>query len=69
MALVEQVYRVDIFISSPSDVAEEREIVKRTIEKLNRLVYIKQKYVLNPLAYEDDVPPRIGLEAQAVVNT
>src|SRR5258706_15072590 len=60
--------RVDIFISSPSDVAAERKIVLGVIEKLNRLAYIKTKYVLNPLAYEHEVPPESGAPAQIIVD-
>lgn len=60
--------RVDIFISSPSDVAEEREAVVRVIERLNRLSYIRSRYVLNPLLYEKEVPPEAGDHAQMIVD-
>lgn len=60
--------RVDIFISSPSDVAEEREAILRVIERLNRLSYIRSRYVLNPLLYEKEVPPEAGDHAQMVVD-
>jgi hypothetical protein len=60
--------RVDIFISSPSDVAEEREAVLRVIERLNRLSYIRKRYVLNPLLYEKEVPPQAGDYAQMIVD-
>lgn len=60
--------RVDIFISSPSDVAEEREAILRVIERLNRLSYIRTRYVLNPLLYEKEVPPEAGDHAQMIVD-
>lgn len=60
--------RVDIFISSPSDVAEEREAILRVIERLNRLSSIRRRYVLNPLLYEKEVPPEAGDHAQMIVD-
>lgn len=60
--------RVDIFISSPSDVSEEREAILRVIERLNRLSYIRSRYVLNPLLYEKEVPPEAGDHAQMILD-
>ncbi|MEM6528068.1 MAG: hypothetical protein AAF653_07215 [Chloroflexota bacterium] len=69
MTSVKTIQRLDIFISSPSDVAPEREIVLRVIEKLNRLSYIRERYLLHPLLYEGEVPPAVGMPAQTVVDT
>lgn len=60
--------RVDIFISSPSDVAEEREAILRVIERLNRQPHIRNRYLLNPLLYEREVPPEAGDYAQIIVD-
>jgi hypothetical protein len=62
-----QVTRIDVFISSPSDVAEEREIVGRVIERLNRSV-LRDHFFVVPLLYEQDVPPEVGRNAQCVVD-
>jgi hypothetical protein len=61
------VIRVDIFISSPSDVELEREGVGRVIEKLNRSL-LRDKFFLVPLLYKDEVPPEVGESAQLVVD-
>jgi hypothetical protein len=61
------VIRIDVFISSPSDLAEERSIIRRVIEKLNRSS-LRDTYFLVPLLYEDEVPPEIGKEAQLIVD-
>ena len=61
------VVRIDIFISSPGDLGEEREIVKRVIEKLNR-GSLKDRYFFVPLLYEEEVPPEIGADAQLIVD-
>ena len=44
---IKTVIRVDIFISSPSDVALERQGVRRVIEKLNRS-QLRDKFFLVP---------------------
>jgi len=62
-----QVIRIDIFISSPSDLAEERQIIRRVIEKLNRGP-LRDRYFLVPSLYEDEVPPQIGKDAQLIVD-
>lgn len=61
------VIRIDIFISSPSDLVEERNIIRKVIEKINRSP-IRDSYFLVPLLYEDEVPPEIGKEAQLIVD-
>ncbi len=62
------VQRIDIFVSSPSDVTAEREAIRRVIERLNRLEFIRQRYLLVALLYEDEVPPEVGESAQVIVN-
>jgi hypothetical protein len=60
--------RVNIFISSPGDLKPEREIIARSLEKLNDMPQIGEKYYLKGLAYEGEVPPIVGTNAQGVVN-
>ena len=62
------VMKIDIFISSPGDMAEERQALMRVIEKLNRDPSLKDKYVFYPLLYEEEVPPEIGDSAQKIVD-
>lgn len=62
-----KVIRVDIFISSPGDLIEERKIIRRVIEKINRSS-LRNSYFLVPLLYEDEVPPEIGKEAQLIID-
>jgi|GEM_PF-142284 len=64
---VRLVIRIDIFISSPGDLGEEREIVKRVVEKLNRSS-LKNDYFFVPFLFEDEVPPEIGESAQLIVD-
>lgn len=60
--------RVPIFISSPSDVTEERESVRRVLDRLNQMSHIRDKYVLTPLLYEQEVVPQTGDFAQMIVD-
>lgn len=61
--------RLEVFISSPSDVYEERQIVKRVIERCNRLHSIAERYVLRALDYEERVPAEVGKKPQAIVDS
>jgi hypothetical protein len=60
--------KIDVFISSPSDVSEERHIVKRVIERCNRLHSVVDRYVLRPLAYEESAPAEVGQRPQTIVD-
>ena len=60
--------KIDIFISSPSDVYEERRIAEQVIHRLNRLHSIAERYILRPLIYEESVPAIIGQKPQVVVD-
>ena len=59
---------INVFISSPSDVKAERDIVLQTIERLNSLSHIASQFVIKPLAYETLVPPSVGDKPQKVVD-
>jgi hypothetical protein len=59
---------LDIFISSPSDVSEERELALKVIEQLNERPNIQEEYVLKPLAWERTVPAAVGETPQRIVD-
>jgi len=65
---VKMLRRVDIFISSPSDVWAEREGAVRVLETLNSFRSINEKYLLYPMLYEELVPPAVGAPAQTIVD-
>lgn len=58
----------DVFISSPSDVAVERDIVQEAIEQLNQIRGSKEGFRLNPIRWEKDVSSQIGGHPQTVIN-
>jgi len=60
--------KIEVFISSPGDVSEERHIVKRVIDRCNRVHSIAERYVLRPLAYEQSAPAEIGQGPQIIVD-
>jgi hypothetical protein len=62
------VQRITVFISSPGDVSEERQIAVRVIERLNKLDSIASHYFFKPLAYEEVVPSVVGQGPQDVVD-
>lgn len=60
--------RIEVFISSPGDVSEERRIAKCVIERFNRMHSFAERYVLRPLAYEDSTPAEVGNRPQTIVD-
>ena len=62
------VQKIDIFISSPGDVIEERKIASKVIEQLNSTPHIENRYTLKPLAYEEKVPAAVGETPQRTVD-
>ena len=59
---------VTVFLSSPGDVAAERQLVKRVIQEVNADPAWQGRCILKPLAYEDCVPSQMGRSAQRVVD-
>ncbi len=59
---------INIFISSPGDVEQERVAAKRVIQRLNDLSFIASRYVLRALRYEDVVPAEVGQRPQQTVD-
>jgi hypothetical protein len=59
---------ITVFLSSPGDVAAERQIVKHAIQEINADPAWQSRCVLKPLAYEDCVPSQMGKSAQRIVD-
>lgn len=60
---------VSIFLSSPGDVAAERDIVDRVIEELNKTWSKINGVRIDVIRWERDSRPGFGVDAQAVLNT
>ncbi|MBZ5494553.1 MAG: DUF4062 domain-containing protein [Acidobacteriia bacterium] len=60
--------RLSIFISSPNDLAKEREVIASAIEELNPFLEESHGVNLHSLTFEKDVVPGIGIDPQAVIN-
>ncbi|MBX3081676.1 MAG: DUF4062 domain-containing protein [Anaerolineae bacterium] len=60
--------KIDVFISSPSDVQAERDAIVEIIGEINEMPSVRDRYVLKPLAYERIVPPEVGEKPQKVVD-
>lgn len=58
----------EVFISSPSDVNLERDVVQEAIEQINRYNGSKEGYRLNPLRWESDVSSQFGSHPQKIIN-
>ena len=59
---------LNILIASPSDVAEEREVVTRTIYEWNAAHFSATGILLNPVKWESHSYPASGDRPQAIVN-
>ena len=66
MSYTAKVYSV--FIASPSDVQNERAIVKRVLQRWNAINSEAKKSVLLPVTWEDNAAPEAGMFAQDYLN-
>jgi|GEM_PF-6922017 len=57
-----------VFVSSPSDVIEERRAIQSIITKINQRPFIQSHFVLRPLLFEQETPPLAGQVPQQVVD-
>jgi WD40 repeat protein len=57
-----------IFVSSPSDVATERQLIKKVVNQLNNIPFINEHVLLKLYAYEQDVPPATGQKPQMIID-
>ena len=62
----EEIYQV--FLATPSDLADEREIVETTIDSINSLWRKRQEKSLELLDWEKSTYPSVGEDAQDVIN-
>lgn len=66
--MARQVTLLTVFVSSPSDVAEERDALDGVLKELNRL-WARSKHIqLNIIRWEFDVHPDLGTDPQSVIN-
>ncbi|MTF40341.1 hypothetical protein [Cyanobacterium aponinum] len=61
-----KLYRV--LIASPSDVTEEREIIRKEIARWNSINSESEKIILLPTGWETDATPDLSERGQAVIN-
>ena len=59
---------IRVFVSSPSDVQKERDVLKEVIESINRTDGQPNGFRLESFRWEDDVIPQIGPRPQHVVD-
>jgi len=59
---------VTVFVSSPSDLKQEREAVKNLCNEFNNRALMRGKYKFEPLLYEEMVPASAGLSPQEIVD-
>lgn len=57
-----------VFIASPSDVLQEREIVRSVISRWNSINSEREKIVLIPIGWESNAAPEMGKPAQDYIN-
>lgn len=58
----------DVFISSPMDVAIERDVVQEAIAQINQIKSPKEGVQLNPIRWEKDVSSQFGASPQEIIN-
>jgi hypothetical protein len=62
-----QVKKLSIFLASPSDVRQERALVREVIDEINRTV-AKDKGVFLELISSERAIPGYGKDGQAIIN-
>jgi hypothetical protein len=60
---------IEIMIASPSDVAQERRIIRDVIHEWNAIHAKDRQLVLMPVAWETHASPQMGERPQAVINS
>ena len=58
---------ITVFLASPGDTADERERVRRSVDRVNRLVAKQNGFLLEVIGWED-IPSSTGARAQEVIN-
>ena len=62
-----QVQKIRVFVATPSDVQEERKILRKVIEELNRMFGENYNTILDFIRWETHAVPDMG-RAQAIIN-
>ena len=57
-----------VFVASPGDVSEERQVVREVIDDLNRSVALEKGVTLQVVGWETDARPGFGGDPQSLVN-
>lgn len=63
-----QVKKLRVFVASPGDVIEERTLLQRVVDELNRGIATEKNYNLELIRWETHAWPSIGADAQDVIN-
>jgi anti-sigma regulatory factor (Ser/Thr protein kinase) len=66
--MAERVDRLQVFVASPGDTAEERERLEVVVGELNKGIAKGRNLVLELVRWETDVRPGLGNDAQDVIN-
>ncbi len=66
--MAQKIYNLKVFVGSPSDVNDERVILEKVINELNKLPGGKLGIRLELVKWETDTYPSIGDDAQSVIN-
>ena len=64
----EYVRLIRVFVSSPSDVADERGVLEEVVRRINRTDGQRNRVRLEIFKWEQDVVPQVGPHAQDVVD-
>lgn len=59
---------LNVMIASPSDVAEERQLVRDAIYEWNAIHSKQSNIMLNPVGWEHNVAPQMGSRPQEIIN-
>lgn len=59
---------LNVMIASPSDVAEERQLVRDAIYEWNAIHSKQFSVMLNPVGWENNVAPQMGSRPQEIIN-
>ena len=59
---------IRFFISSPSDVRDERKIVLELLQDLNHSPFVLPHFALRALAYEETAPAKMGNAPQSIID-
>ncbi len=61
-------HEVRVFVASPGDTTEERNLVKEAVDDINRHHGRLENFRLDLLLWEEDSYPDVGADAQDVIN-